>query len=72
MIETLGDFDSSNVSGATYNHGTKELQVTFRNGSTYAYAEANPQTWQNLKDAKSKGGFLKSHIIPRHQARKLA
>lgn len=65
--ETLSGFKSSNVAGAKFYAMTHTLVVTFKGGAVYTYHSIRPDTWQAMKDAESKGSFLREHIIPKHK-----
>lgn len=70
-MESFTFFKSSNVANLAYEERSGELQVTFKNGSRYAYNGITPKRWHDLKHAKSVGGFIHSKILPKHEGRKL-
>lgn len=53
---------SSNVESVGYDGESKELYVTFLNGSTYKYLEVPRSTFNNLLSAPSVGCYLNKHI----------
>lgn len=64
-------FSSSNVHSATYDPITADLEVTFRNGTTYNYASVSADTWEKFLNADSAGKFLAQQIKGRHRATRL-
>jgi len=58
-------FSSTNVHSALYDYGQSELYVRYlRDGpdAIYRYLMVGPRTWDGLKDASSKGGYINRNI----------
>jgi len=51
---------SSFLDNASYNSETMELTVGFQNGKSYAYKEVAYNTYTDLINAKSAGGYFAS------------
>jgi hypothetical protein len=51
------------IAAAGYDKESKTLQVLFHTGDLYEYYEVEPETFQELLDAPSKGRYMLSHII---------
>lgn len=51
---------SSNVAAIAWSGGV--LQVTFNNGSLYAYSGVPETIWNDFVNASSKGGYLAKNI----------
>jgi hypothetical protein len=62
---------SSFIESIGYLPVEKELQIRFKNGSLYAFYEVPEHTFENLRDAESKGRFFKMSIERRFQKEKL-
>lgn len=58
---------SSQVKSLGYDPATKTLAVTFGTGGTYHYEGVSPESFANLKAAKSVGGHLHTHIKGKHK-----
>lgn len=50
--------DSSNVKYVGYDSDSNKLYVQFMNGDTYVYYDVEPEIWNGLRQADSKGSFL--------------
>lgn len=46
---------SSNVAGVAYDDNSRELQVSFKNGSTYQYDDVPPSVGNSFPYLQSKG-----------------
>ena len=57
---------------AQYNPDTRVMNVTFRDGGTYAYFGVPPQTWRALKGNRSFGQTLDRLVINRYQYEKVS
>ncbi len=55
--------ESSMIASAGYDKNSKTLQVLFHTGDLYEYYKIEPETFQELLDAPSKGRYMRSHII---------
>ncbi len=53
---------SSNLDGYDYNQSTKELEITFKNGTTYKYKDVDPTVITGLLDAPSSGSYFAQNI----------
>ena len=53
---------SSNLDGYDYNQSTKELEITFKNGTTYKYKDVDPTVIAGLLDAPSCGSYFAQNI----------
>lgn len=62
---------SSNLIRARYDVTTKEMQVDFLGGATYAYQGVTPAHWKGFTIADSKGKYLAAEIKPNYPAKKL-
>jgi hypothetical protein len=54
--------DSKNVASASYDAQAKQLQVTFRNQSSYMYTGVPLEVVEQFYSAPSAGSFLASQI----------
>jgi hypothetical protein len=63
---TLTRVESSMVYAVGYDPSAWEMDVVFRNGSIYRYAEISPQTFDELMAADSIGHFMNTRIIGRN------
>ena len=52
------DFNSTMLQSATYNDETNELTVVFSNGKEYTYEEVSINTFMDLRDEPSAGGYF--------------
>ncbi len=50
--------ESSNVSSISYDDKTRELQVTFKKGSTYTYSDVPQSVGNAMPYTSSKGKFV--------------
>jgi len=57
---------SSNVKTICYFDDTCILEVEFRSGSTYQYANVSLEVFEQFKSSNSKGGFLCDYIKGRY------
>lgn len=53
---------SSNVLSRAYDPATRRLEVTFKNGGTYAYENVPPEEFDKLDRAPSFGSHLHANI----------
>lgn len=53
---------SSSLAQVEYDSRRSILQVAFRDGSTYQYANVPAETYRNLLQADSKGAYFNRHI----------
>lgn len=68
---------SSNLLQSIYNYDTKELVVTFTNGSVYRYHDVTPEIYTEFQQAESQGKvfnktirklkFTKEENNPKHE-----
>ena len=54
--------DSSNISAIGYDPATQELQVEFKNGTTYSYQGVTEGQYQELLNAPSVGRYFMANI----------
>ena len=54
--------ESSNIAGFGYTKETQVLTVEFNNGGTYNYYDVPETTFEEMKNASSKGKFLAQNI----------
>ena len=62
---------SSNLASVGYDEPSQTLEVTFKNGATYAYSRVPTSEYEALMAADSHGKYLNAHIKPRYAATKL-
>lgn len=56
---------SSNIAAAGYNAATKTMDVQFKNGSRYSYADVPQDVFDDFLSADSKGQFFNTNIKSR-------
>ena len=54
---------SSNIVALGYDETDKVLSVIFKGGSTYLYANVEPEVWNLLANSPSKGKTLNEAIV---------
>lgn len=54
--------ESSVIDEIAYHPMARVLEIKFKNGRVYTYMSVPPETYQNLKNAESKGRFFNEHI----------
>lgn len=54
---------SSNVQAIGYNKEKHILEVEFKSGGVYQYADVLPDVYEELMAATSIGGYLHEHIV---------
>jgi hypothetical protein len=54
--------DSSSLRSIGYDRLTRTLEIEFRSGAVYAYADVPLLLWNELREAASKGKFFQEHI----------
>lgn len=59
---TRNIYESSNILGSTYNKGTKDLVVVFKNGGQYLYNNVAETDYLRFETADSQGKVLNTHI----------
>ena len=62
---------SSNIASIGYDEPSQTLEVTFKNGATYAYSRVPASEHAALMSASSHGKYLNANIKPRYAATKL-
>ena len=62
---------SSNLASVGYDPDTQTLEVTFKDGSTYAYAGVPASAYDGLMASDSLGSYLHRHIKSRYAVTKL-
>ncbi len=63
--------ESSNIKSIGYDPALRTLQIEFKNGGIYEYAEVMPNEYDNLMDAASIGSFFHYNIKDRYETTKL-
>ena len=53
---------SSNIASAAYDEATKSMEVRFKSGGTYTYAEVPKHVYDGFMSADSHGSFLAAHV----------
>lgn len=61
-METVSNFESSNIRQIGYDPNQSLLQIWFHNGTTYQYFDVPSGVWEAFKAADSKGTFMHSGI----------
>lgn len=61
---------STNISAYRYDDETKELQVVFKDKTHGCYFLVEPETFEELQKAKSKGQFFAHVVAPNHRYQK--
>jgi hypothetical protein len=56
---------SSNIASIAYDDASRELEIKFKDGGTYRYADVEPRTHQQMLNASSIGSFFHQHIKPK-------
>ena len=54
------------IANRSYDPDTRTLFIKFTSGELYAYAGVEPETWNALQQAISKGRFFQKHIRDRY------
>jgi hypothetical protein len=57
--------ESSSLRSIGYDRATTTLEVEFRNGGVYRYADVPPELWSAFRHADSKGKFFQDHVRDR-------
>ena len=57
------DADSSMISAFAYNEAEGILEVAFHRTGVYRYSDVPLHIFEGLRDASSKGGYMRSYII---------
>ena len=63
--------ESSNIRGVRYDPATEVLEIDFKNGTTYRYANFSILEWKRFRVAPSKGRHFMSDIRPVYKGVKL-
>ncbi len=66
----LTTVDSSMIHAVGYDEKTRTLEVVFNSGKTYVYEGVEPEIYEGLMAADSKGQYMNAFIIdmyPYHQ-----
>lgn len=62
--DTFDSPESSTIARGVYSYGAQVLLVYFTSGKGYAYGGVDSGTWEQFRDAKSKGAFFGAFIRP--------
>jgi KTSC domain len=65
-------FESKTLASAIYHPNRWQLELEFRSGRRYLYFQLPPQTYQELLQAPSKGGYFNRTIRNRFPFRDLS
>jgi hypothetical protein len=63
---------SSNIEEAFYSWKSHLLMVVFKSGGAYVYKDVSPSTWQDFRDAPSRGSYFATYIRNEYDFTKLA
>lgn len=66
----LTPIDSSLIHAVGYDDEAGEMEVVFNNGGTYRYEDVDRDVFENLLDSKSKGQFMRAHVMGSYFYRK--
>jgi hypothetical protein len=55
--------DSSMLVAVGYDEPTREMRVIFKTGDTYSYRNVPKSVYNELREAESKGAYMKTHVI---------
>lgn len=58
--------ESSNLAAIGYDPEARVLEVEFKKGGVYQYAEVPTEEYEALMSAESKGKYLAAYIKPRY------
>ena len=64
--------DSSSLRSVGYDAATLTLEVEFRNGSVYRYANVRAELWATFRRAESKGKFFQDHVRDKFETMRVA
>jgi hypothetical protein len=64
--------DSSSLRSVGYDAATLTLEVEFRNGSVYRYANVPTELWASFRRADSMGKFFQEHVRDRFETMRVA
>lgn len=71
MKNTIDCAGSSNLSEITYDNHSMVLEVTYKDGSVYTYADVPDYKITELQGATSKGSYLHTNIKNDHPSTKV-
>jgi hypothetical protein len=63
---------SSSLRSIGYDAATSTLEVEFRNGSVYRYANVPTELWTRFRRAPSMGKFFQDHVRDQFDAMRVA
>jgi hypothetical protein len=63
---------SSNVASIAYDEPSHNMQVKFKNGSTYQYPNVPPEVHAKFLNASSPGSHFAAHIKPYFTGKKVS
>lgn len=64
--------NSSMIASAGYNKKSKTLRIKFNSGELYEYYEVEPETFEALLNADSKGKYMRNYIIDSYEYSKIS
>ena len=62
MTMEVAEFESTNLAGASYYRPDAALEITFKSGSRYRYANVPVDKWYELLNAESHGKYFSAEI----------
>ena len=62
---------STSVESVEYDFDIEDLMITYKNGSSYLYADVSEAVFDDLLDAESIGRFVNSQIKPNYLCSKV-
>lgn len=64
--------DSSSLRSIGYDAASLTLEVEFRNGSVYQYANVPTELWTRFRRAESMGKFFQDHVRDQFETMRVA
>jgi hypothetical protein len=64
--------DSTSLRSVGYDAASLTLEVEFRNGSVYRYANVPSELWARLRRAESMGRFFQDHVRDQFETMRVA
>ena len=61
---TMQPVTSSQIESVGYDEAAQKMAIRFKGGAVYHYANVEPKTFADLRDAKSIGSHFFKHIKP--------
>lgn len=70
-METVSDFESSNIQKIGFDQAQSLLQIWFHNGTTYQYFDVPTNVWEAFKVSVSKGQYMHAQIRGKYRYTKV-